>query len=1111
MSFDLSRKTFDPLNDYFGVVMQQGRVQVDADWNTLVDQIKRRIQAGTLDTFLTSVVPRVTPDGFLISGTADAIVIGPGRIYVDGILAENHTTTLKWDARLAELSGTAKLSGADIDAAPSGINGTTAYDAQPYYTNPAPLPEEGNYLVYLDVWQRDVTYLQDEQLVDAAIGVDTTARQQIVWQVKVLTDIGDTDETTEDIDIPGWLNLIHPSSARLTTSIGDFSQEENPCLLPPQSGYKGTAHQLYRVQVHQGGTLGNATFKWSRDNAIVVSKITSFTSAKKLVVDSLGKDDLLSFNEGDWVEITDDYRQLNGIPGELRRIQLGNGINRATRTITLLGTDLPMDGETNGFVDDPARNNRIIRWDQSGSVYQKHADESESVYVDLDDGISLGDITIPASGTKLFLEKGVLVDFSLENVVDEADFDPEFKVGDYWLIAARSNDGSIDLLDQAPPVGEHHHFTKLAIVNENGITDCRTLWPPLTNSESCACTICVHPETHNNGSATIQQAIDQVNQLGGGSICLSVGEYLIREPLQLTGNSVSLKGQGWKTILTGVNPITIIEVGGEGVATDISIEGLFVKTSVRQGVNTAISVKNVFSMNISDCAIVSLAAGRGTSQGIQFLGIAALVDIEQCFVVAEQGILGPINQKEILATLDFNISKCTLACTQYAVIFSGLSFHLNQLEIVNNHLANANNAGIELSGMVVDDTAVNIEHNLLVNCRNGVRSGISDIRINNNDMEVDLARKSVGNGITLIDGYDPEDSDNLQIFGNRIKNYDGHAISVQSAIGKIMVKQNQVESIGGAAFMIEEGGSIDYLTLENNQFKDIDGAFTSLKGYFSGIYLQAVMRADITNNVFDRIVRSESDAFIRAAIAVASSNDVNITGNRFFSITPSAYTGNGVGIFISSEVGSFEINDNQISRIPENEDEVVEKISSARWFPIIILNSRDNQQVATASDNLAAASSARGETHLYSHVTHARSSRYKNSPVVSVRNTAYAVLADRFVLLGATAVKRQNVNIKGNYLDSTSSIGGTGAVSVSVPQYCGFIDNELRSTTEGLLAAIYGDHVIANNNRMTTNDDKDILDIRARQFVVLGNMSSGRIMVNGKPLDMPWQPLNVHI
>ena len=58
MSFDGSRFTFDPWNDFAGVVMQQGRVQLDSDWNEWLGELGRRIRAGTLDTFGRAVVPR---------------------------------------------------------------------------------------------------------------------------------------------------------------------------------------------------------------------------------------------------------------------------------------------------------------------------------------------------------------------------------------------------------------------------------------------------------------------------------------------------------------------------------------------------------------------------------------------------------------------------------------------------------------------------------------------------------------------------------------------------------------------------------------------------------------------------------------------------------------------------------------------------------------------------------------------------------------------------------------------------------------------------------------------------------------------------------------------
>ena len=190
MSFDLSRIRFDARKDFFGLVVQQGRVQLDAEWNEWVAQLGRRLQAGTLDTFNGNVVPRITPDGFRIQASGGALAIGPGRIYVDGLLAENHGGTPDaWDPRLAELTGATPL----------------AYTAQPYYPNPPALPASGAALVYVDVWQRDISAINDPGLIEPAVGVDTTGRLQTVWQVKVLPNIGNATCATEDEDIAGWL------------------------------------------------------------------------------------------------------------------------------------------------------------------------------------------------------------------------------------------------------------------------------------------------------------------------------------------------------------------------------------------------------------------------------------------------------------------------------------------------------------------------------------------------------------------------------------------------------------------------------------------------------------------------------------------------------------------------------------------------------------------------------------------------------------------------------------------------------------------------------------------------------------------------------------------
>ena len=99
MGADVSRVRFDPLRDFAGVVLQQGRLLLDADFNEYVALLDRRLRAETSD--LTSFgpdpdhagvawVPRQTPDAFRVTASGGELTIGRGRMYVDGLLAENH-------------------------------------------------------------------------------------------------------------------------------------------------------------------------------------------------------------------------------------------------------------------------------------------------------------------------------------------------------------------------------------------------------------------------------------------------------------------------------------------------------------------------------------------------------------------------------------------------------------------------------------------------------------------------------------------------------------------------------------------------------------------------------------------------------------------------------------------------------------------------------------------------------------------------------------------------------------------------------------------------------------------------------------------------------------
>src|SRR5439155_18623790 len=90
MKGDFTRFTDRPSRHYTGVLKQQGRVDLDADWNEYV-QIRERLgRIESRDVIGACGVPK-HGGGFRIGVTppADDLTISPGRIYVDGLLCEH--------------------------------------------------------------------------------------------------------------------------------------------------------------------------------------------------------------------------------------------------------------------------------------------------------------------------------------------------------------------------------------------------------------------------------------------------------------------------------------------------------------------------------------------------------------------------------------------------------------------------------------------------------------------------------------------------------------------------------------------------------------------------------------------------------------------------------------------------------------------------------------------------------------------------------------------------------------------------------------------------------------------------------------------------------------
>ena len=119
--------------------------------------------------------------------------------------------------------------------------------------------------------------------------------------------------------------------------------------------------------------------------------------------------------------------------------------------------------------------------------------------------------------------------------------------GDYWVFAARTADASVELLDRAPPRGIHHHYARLGIWDVGARHSHRL--PASLAAGRRRPRLQLHGLRHRrdrmpSGQFTIQDAVNQVRETGG-TVCLGAGQFPLREPVRMTnGRSVRIQGQG---------------------------------------------------------------------------------------------------------------------------------------------------------------------------------------------------------------------------------------------------------------------------------------------------------------------------------------------------------------------------------------------------------------------------------------------------------------------------------------------------------------------------------------------------------------------------------------
>lgn len=570
MKADLSRNTFQPFKHFTRVLTQQGRVQLDADLNE---------QASILLHYLRSLAADLigpaggTKGAFNISplSISPAIrsdfQIAPGHYYVDGILCEAASTSIKIFALTSPPApGVVRveswsLDGVDLEDAAYSPNGSDLYlelyddsispalgpqpikitkfdqvrtqitspDLATFPSTPNPrlrriitylhqpgfifsdvsnppippaLPSTGSVQVFLDVWERLITYLEDDTIREVALGgPDTAARTQVIWQVRVMpsSDCMSPQQLTDKFQ---WGNRGQLKAMAKQNSVSTV-----PCIVSPNSSYSRPENQLYRVEINRGGAAWDgteasksqaitdgATFKWSRENGSVAFAIASGGGTNRPVLESLGRDARFGLPEHTWVEVQDDRSVLSNNPGQLLQVQ---SVDRSSLAVTLSGTPGPNVGADQGL------HPLLRRWDQQSGDPEEGgptlANDNAALVIESSDGTAW-----------LTLEDGIQIQFQQANPFvppviqsDPANIDRTrmnvYRTGDYWLIPARTATGDVEwpkLTDAEgklvtdddgnviplalPPQGVTHRYAPLAVLDtgSGNVTSCQLVIAP---------------------------------------------------------------------------------------------------------------------------------------------------------------------------------------------------------------------------------------------------------------------------------------------------------------------------------------------------------------------------------------------------------------------------------------------------------------------------------------------------------------------------------------------------------------------------------------------------------------------------------------------------------
>jgi Family of unknown function (DUF6519)/IPT/TIG domain len=658
MAGDRARVSYEPSRKWRGLIAQQGRVTIEADWNEAATIDQERDRLATLDI----VGPQGTPDnGYRVETSVDStlpplepgdFLIGPGTLYVGGQRFDLDEPGVRYSDQPDWLDYSSDSLWKD-PAVPAPTPSMPSTPSTP--STPASVE-----LVYLVASEQEVCAVEDASLADVALGGPDTMQRQRILQHFVRRS---TTQLTGDLAWTDFENsladhglsfdpatMMIESTTTLQVSFPQLGATPSLCQPGVTGGYLGAENQMIRVMVvnpvgaiEPGADPSAPVIVWGFDDASFLYRITAATpdnsaGTTTLTLATAPPDSFHFPAKAQAVEVLRSAAQLTSTD----YIAAPTGVvstltadyDDAQKSLTIEGTlpqdYLPAATPSDATLSDATTPPLYLRVWQAQTTAAAQTTTATA-------GIATP--SGPTPYTAALDGTGVTVTLSSTS---------KFHPGDFWRFALRPSQPSLVYPDRIrapqPPDGPRTWACPLALLTWEGgnasASGCilqfdnlvqLTTTPP-AGAGGC-CTVSVRP-SDLNAETTLQTVLDRfINLPSPRTVCLEPGDYTLSAPLKLGPGhgGITLQGCQNGVRLLAPSPPTpdfalgVIHVGSAQGVDAVTIRGIEVVTPL-VGFSTPSGPWGP-SGAFSDLPVVNQDLMQGFFSGLQ---ISIGVSVENC-------------------------------------------------------------------------------------------------------------------------------------------------------------------------------------------------------------------------------------------------------------------------------------------------------------------------------------------------------------------------------------------------------------------------------------------------------------------------------------------------